>query len=215
MLTITAKTGGIRILVLGGAALLALNTNAQSVKRGQPATKAKPKAATTQEPLTLSMTDLYGNKSDLLAKAGELTSQDEVMRNTVDYVVRYRELQRGLQLVKPPVSEWSADEQSKVKAVPAPTEEGVRRFDEQQKISADKVQQRIDAAQEDFERKKQEGIKQAERDQQAKEAELRAAQKQAEIDAYNRRTEDLNGYYYPYRINYPVIVPPRPRPMPR
>jgi hypothetical protein len=215
MITALLNTRNARLLILCATAIITTSTEAQTGKRTQGATKAKSKTTTSQEPLTLSMTDLYGNKTELLAKAGELSTQDEVMRNTADYVVRYRELQRGLQLVQPPLSDWSADEQSKVRAVPAPTAEGVRRLEEQQKIAADKVEQRVTAAQEDFERKKQENIKQAEREQQAKEAQLRAEQKQAEIDAYNRRTEDLDGYYYPYRINYPIYVPPRPRPMPR
>ena len=215
-MTVLLRTTGTRFLILCGTAIMATSAGAQSGKRPQGTAKAKPKAAAAQEPLTLSMTDLYGNKTELLAKAGELSTQDDVMRNTADYVVRYRELQRGLQLVTPPLAEWPADEQSKIRAVPTPTAEGIRRLEEQQKIAADKVDQRITAAQEDFERKKEDNIKQAEREQQARDAQLRAEQKQADIDAYNRRTEDLNGYYYPYPVyNYPIIGPRPPRPMPR
>ena len=166
-------------------------------------TSSKPKSASTA-PLTLSLSDLY-EKNDLLAQADALNSQGEDGRDSSDYVARYRELQRGLQLVKPPVSKWTSSEQEKVRSVPAPSEEGIRRYEERQKLAANRVQEKVDAAQNEFRRREEIGIRQEEQNQRNREAEIRAAEAEARTEAYYRSMEDLDGYYYPYPVyNYPL-----------
>lgn len=167
--------------------------------------------------ITITPADFRVAQSEIMEQVARLELTSSATVSTADYALSFQQLQKDIARADPPLSQWSDEDQQRIKALPEPTEAAWQALSAQQERTQARLREQAVDAEQAHAQLLQQRTENARRQAAAETAQRDAALKEAQIRESMARPEyyeDAGRYYPIYGNNWWWNRPGKPIPVP-